>query len=97
MWFPLGVGGGLLGRYDPVQKRTAGLFWAETHRTTAKPAISRPSERLSGRCHRAADDFPCPKQRPPKPILDKSVPSNPYSTMVEFSVKGPCSITFPMT
>src|ERR1039457_5862534 len=72
MWFPLGVGGGLLGRYDPVQKRTAGLFWAETHRTTAKPAISRPSERLSGRCHRAADDFPCPKQRPPKPILDKS-------------------------
>jgi len=53
-------------------KRTAGLCWAETPRINAKPAIWRPSERLSNRYHHAAGDFPCPKERPPKPVLDKS-------------------------
>src|ERR1017187_5992396 len=72
MWFPLGVEGGLLGRYDPVQNAQQGCFG----RKRIEPPPNRLSNGLPRGCQAAAivaaDDFSCPKQRPPKPVLDKS-------------------------
>ena len=68
----LDLGGGLRRRCDPVQDAQQVRFRGHLRRTTVKPALYRPFEGVIGRHHRPADDFPCPKHRGSKPVLDKS-------------------------
>jgi len=57
-------------------------------RTTVKPALYRPFEGMLGRHHRAADDFPCPKHRASRPVLDKSEIIRKYTCLIFLSRPG---------